>query len=136
MIQDAAVPLLPVCTVVASLCALLHVVLTGLVIQRRRQTGIDWQDGGDPALLRRIRAHGNLSETAPIALVLLALLELQAASAWATASLGALLLTGRLVHAWALVAADSRPARIAGMTMTVAAISFAAALNLGLVLVR
>lgn len=122
--------------VVAGLCALLHCLLTGLVVQRRLRTGVDFLDGGDRELLLRIRAQGNLSETAPIALVLIALLELQAAGEAALVTLGALLLGGRLLHAWALVRADSRQARIAGMALTLCATSFAAVLNLWAVLAR
>jgi uncharacterized protein len=134
--DHAAAHALSVTPVVAALCAALHCVLTGLVVQRRRQTGIDFLDGGDRVLQRRIRAHGNLSETVPIALVLLALLELQGGGTPVLATLGALLLSGRIVHAWALVRADSKRARIVGMVLTVASISIAATMNLWGVLAR
>jgi hypothetical protein len=105
-------------------------------VQRRRQTGIDLLDGGDRPLLLRIRAHGNLSETAPIALLLLVVLELQSADGLVVAGLGGMLLAGRILHAWALIWADSKPARIVGMMLTTAATSFGAVINLWLALSR
>jgi uncharacterized protein len=61
----------------AGLCALLQCALTVLVIVRRVQANVTLMDGGDTPLLRRIRAHGNFTETVPLALILLALLELR-----------------------------------------------------------
>ena len=58
----------------AGLCALLQCALTILVIVRRVQAGVPLSDGGDSLLLHRIRAHGNFTETAPMALILLGLL--------------------------------------------------------------
>lgn len=130
MSPDLAAPTLFVTPVVACLCATLYGVLIGRVVHRRWQTGVDLLDGGDPVLLRRIRAHANLAETAPLALLLLLLLELQGAGTPMLAVLGALFVAGRLVHAWALAWADSRSARIAGMGMTCAALFFLAVLNL------
>ena len=49
---------------IAGLCGLLQFALTIYVIARRAQTGVSFLDGGDELLLRRIRAHGNFTETA------------------------------------------------------------------------
>jgi uncharacterized protein len=114
----------------AALCALLHVALTLLVIQRRAQSGIDLLDGGDQRLLRRMRAHGNFSETAPLALLLLALLELKGLEALWIIALGVFLMAGRFLHAWSLLTNNAKWNRRGGMVLTLLVISVEATLCL------
>lgn len=107
----------------AGLCALLQTGLTVLVIWRRVQVGVGLLDGGDQPLLWRIRAHGNFVETAPAALLLMALLEcsgLPGAWLWA---LGTLLVAGRLLHAYGLLSGQLGQPRLIGMGLTVFVIS-------------
>lgn len=107
----------------AGCCALLQCALTALVIIRRAQTGVDFLDGGDKQLLRRIRAHGNFSETVPMALLLMALLEMRGMhSAWLIA-FGVTLLIGRILHAQSLVTNNAAWNRRGGMVLTLAVIS-------------
>jgi uncharacterized protein len=108
----------------AGVCALIQCALTVLVIRRRAQSGIELLDGGDTELARRIRAHGNFSENAPFALVLMLLLELRGVSALPIVALGATLLLGRLLHAAALLRGGPLWARIAGMVLTITTLSF------------
>jgi uncharacterized protein len=118
----------------AGACALLQCVLTGLVIVQRVRSKIDFLDGGDPTLLRRVRAHGNFSETAPMALLLMLLLELSGvASAWLV-TLGTALLLGRLLHAAGLLGWGGHRARLVGMALTLAALSLAGLGCLGIAL--
>jgi uncharacterized protein len=107
----------------AATCALLHVALTLLVIQRRAQSGVDWLDGGDQRLLQRMRAHGNFSETAPMALLLLALLELSGLQAIWLLYLGGVFMTGRVFHAWSLLTDNAKWNRRGGMVLTLLSIS-------------
>jgi uncharacterized protein len=124
MLTTMALPALPQWTLLfAGLCALLQCVLTVLVIQRRAASGIDLLDGGDAALLRRIRAHGNFSETAPMVLLLLLLLELRGATGWPVVALGGCLLAGRVLHAVSLLQGGPRWSRVAGMVLTLTALS-------------
>ncbi len=107
----------------AGCCALLQCALTALVIMRRAQTGVDFLDGGDQQLMRRIRAHGNFSETTPMALLLMALLELRGlGSAWLIA-FGAALLLGRILHAQSLLTNNAAWSRRGGMALTLGVIS-------------
>ena len=107
----------------AGACALLQCALTALVVVQRVRTKIDFLDGGDPKLLRRVRAHGNFSETAPMTLLLMLLLELSGvASAWLM-MLGTALLVGRLLHAAGLLGLGGHRARLLGMALTLAALS-------------
>jgi uncharacterized membrane protein YecN with MAPEG domain len=114
----------------AACAALLQVALTSLVIARRVKTDIAFLDAGDKVLLRRMRAHGNFTETAPMALLLMGLLELKGlGSAWLLA-FGSALLLGRLVHAFGLLHASTPWARIAGMLTTMAVIGVEALVGL------
>ena len=83
----------------ASLHALLLLALIAPISRHRHQHKIGLGSGGDPVLARKIRVHANFIEFVPIALLLLALLELgglQAAWLW---SFGAALLLARVLHA-------------------------------------
>ncbi len=83
----------------ASLHVLLMLALVVPVSRHRRAQRIGVGTGGDAALERKIRAHGNFIEHAPFALLMLALLELcglQAVWIW---TLGATLIAGRVLHA-------------------------------------
>jgi uncharacterized membrane protein YecN with MAPEG domain len=107
----------------AGLCALLQCVLTVLVIMRRVQARVTLLDGGDLPLQHRIRAHGNFTETVPLALILLALLELRGLpSTWLWA-MGSCLLLGRVLHAASLLAKGAMWSRLAGMVLTLAVLS-------------
>jgi uncharacterized protein len=107
----------------AGLCALLQTALTALVIARRAQSGVNLLDGGDAPLMHRIRAHGNFIETAPMALLLMALLEMNGLAAPWLWGFGALLVAGRLLHAYGLLKGGTSPARAVGMVMTLFVIS-------------
>ena len=115
----------------AGLCALLQCALTVLVIVRRVQTKVPLMDGGDNPLLRRMRAHGNFTETVPLALMLLALLELRGLPpAWLWA-LGLCLLLGRALHAASLLTTGALWSRLVGMVLTLAVLSVGGVLCIG-----
>jgi uncharacterized protein len=107
----------------AGLCALLQTALTALVILRRTQAGVSLLDGGDQTLIQRIRAHGNFVETAPMALLLMALLEMNSLAASWIWGFGALLLVGRMLHAYGLLSGRVAWPRLLGMSMTLFVIS-------------
>ena len=72
---------LPISSVIAAACALMLIVLSARVGLRRFQTRISLLDGGDTELRRRMRAQANFVEYVPLAVLLLALAELQGAPA-------------------------------------------------------
>lgn len=86
----------------AGLCALLMLALSWRVVKRRREAKIGLGTGGDVDLERRVRAHANLLEYAPLALLLLLVLELSGGSAALVHALGTLLLVSRVIHAMGL----------------------------------
>ena len=65
---------------------------------KRAKAGISLGDGGDTELLLRMRRHANFVENVPLALILLALLEMQSVSTTAIHGLGAALVIGRALH--------------------------------------
>ena len=77
----------------------------------RAKAGISVGDGGDPELALRMRRHANFVENVPLALILVALLEMQAVSATVIHALGAALLVGRVLHFIGFGENVSNPAR-------------------------
>jgi uncharacterized protein len=110
--------LLPITTIFIGLFALLQVPLTVLVGYRRVQTNIQFFDGGDQALLRRMRAHGNFTETVPIALIAMAGAEMSGAPSWALWAGGVALVVGRCMHAVILITRGWGHPRAIGMVLT------------------
>ena len=115
--------------VYAAILGLLAAFLTVRVIVNRAKTGIQAGDGGNAALGQAIRAHANLAEQAPLALLLIALVEvLGTPAAWVHA-LGAALVLARLSNAWGLShSLDASQPRQAGAGLTVLVVVLASAL--------
>lgn len=93
---------LDVVPVYAALLAVLFVVLSARVIQLRTEHKISLGVGGNAELERRTRVQANFAEYVPLALLLLALAELQGASDTLLHALCLLLLLSRLAHAWGM----------------------------------
>ena len=96
---------MPVTALYAALLAPLFILLAVRVIRSRREAKVAVGDGGDKALLRRMRVHANFAEYVPLALILMALAESLAANrfalhATAIALLAVLILSCRrlLIH--------------------------------------
>ena len=83
----------------AGVLGIMAVIVGAMAGIYRGQSGISIGDGGDPELLRRMRRHANFIENVPLALVLIALLEMQGITSTAIHSLGAALVLGRILHA-------------------------------------
>ena len=119
----------------AALCGLLLIFLSQRVIRLRRRFKVDLGDGGEPEMRRAMRVQANMVEYAPIALILLALAELQGHAFWLLHGLGVLLICGRLLHAFGVARApENFRFRVAGMAVTFAAIAIASLMNLAGVL--
>ncbi len=115
----------------AALLALLYLWLAAQVIRARYRTRTALGSGGDPGLERAIRAHANFAEYVPLALVLLALAELQGAATWLLHGLGAALLVGRALHGFGISRTDEVLLfRSSGMALTFAVLVTGAFLNL------
>ena len=97
----------PVTTFYASLLGVLLIYLSARVSMNRRRARVSLGLGEDVGLERANRAQGNFVEYVPIGLILLLLLEQEVAQMWLLHLLGAMLLLGRLMHAWGLTRRQS-----------------------------
>lgn len=111
--------MLIVTAIAASVLGFLYVRLSLNVIGFRREHGVSVGDGGHEDLLRAIRSQANLAEYAPIALLLVACLELNQAPTWITSVLAASFVVGRLLHPVGMKSSNSplQP-RLRGMQLT------------------
>jgi uncharacterized membrane protein YecN with MAPEG domain len=98
---------LSIAALYAGVNILMLLILSFLVVVQRRKTKVVLGDGGEPALRRAIRAHGNAVEyVAPglAGLILLALMD--ATPLWLLHATGGGLTLGRLLHGFGLSNAD------------------------------
>jgi uncharacterized membrane protein YecN with MAPEG domain len=103
----------------AGLLGLLLIGLAFNVSRYRVGLKISSGDGDHPGLRRAIRAHGNLTENAPIGLILLAAIEAQGFSEIVIHMLGSALIIGRVLHAFGLARHDRRSTgRALGILLT------------------
>jgi len=84
---------------IASLHVLLYLALTLRVVMHRNVHKIGIGSGGDEVLTRKMRVHGNFGEYVPLALLMLALLELAAINTTLLWTFGIALLLARVLHA-------------------------------------
>ena len=103
----------------AGTLGIVFIVLSLRVIKTRVRAQVNLLDGGDEALTRAMRVHGNFAEYVPFALLLMALAEIQGASVLFMHGLGTVLIVCRLCHAYAITAKTGRsPARVIGVVET------------------
>ncbi|MEM7462593.1 MAG: MAPEG family protein [Pseudomonadota bacterium] len=125
---------LPVTTILASCLALWLVILSIRVVRQRGAASVSLADGGDETLLRRIRAQANLTEYAPMMVILVGLAELQGGNFYIIGGFAALFLAARLSHGFALSFSKHNPAaRIFGAAGSFTSLGFMALYDLFLV---
>ncbi|MEP4769172.1 MAG: MAPEG family protein [Roseibium sp.] len=98
--------------------ALLQIPITATVGLRRQKLGVHFLDGGDEVLLKRMRAHGNFTETVPMALLVMAAAEISGAPYQVIWVGGISLLLGRTIHYLTLVTVGHGPGRAIGIGLT------------------
>ena len=108
---------------IVALYVALNLILTPILMFRvgqiRIKDNISLGDGDNPALLARIRAHANFTETAPIALIGLIVLAMMNARTIALHIFGAAFFIGRLAHAHGMAQkAANGKGRIIGTLLT------------------
>jgi len=99
---------LPITALYASFNILILIGLAFLVVHHRISNQVTIGGGGVEPLERAIRAHGNLAEFAPSALILLALLELNGLPGWQLHALGGAFTAARLSHIHGMLTATLR----------------------------
>lgn len=109
--------LLPFLTLSALYAILISVLGIRVTLARIRFGNIPIGDGGHDLLLRRIRAHGNFAEYAPLQLATVLAAGLAGLPLWSVWALAGACVTARLLHAWSMPTEARMPARIAGMML-------------------
>jgi hypothetical protein len=90
----------------AAIIGLLAALLTVNVIRNRGALKIDDGDGGSATMRKCVRAHANLAQHAPLALLLIGFAESIGTSKTIIHVLGAALVLARLLSAWGLLSAE------------------------------
>lgn len=116
---QAAIAFPKVTACAAAVLAILQMLLMAAVSAQRLKTGTTIGDGGDEALTRAVRRHGNLSENSPIFLIVIGLLEMSGAQPTVVFGLAVLFVVGRFCHAAAFsLTSGPHPLRALGFLST------------------
>jgi uncharacterized protein len=117
----------PVTSLYAAILAVMAAILANVVSAKRGKANISILHGGDMQLALWIRRHGNLVETAPLALILMGLAEARGLPMLWLHAMGLALVVTRVMHVAGLDAANAKtPLRILGGAGTQAAMLGAA----------
>ena len=109
---------LPVTSILAAILGLMALPLSIHISARRAAIGMKagvihaavFGDANDPMLRNAIRAFGNFVEYVPLALIMLALYELNGASTQVLWGLGGAFVIGRFLHAISMTFIPTNPA--------------------------
>ena len=115
----------------AGILALIVIALAINVTVHRVKLRVPLGDGGNAQMRRMIRLHGNAAEYIPLALLLMAIYELN--GGWHTALhvIGIALMAGRVVQTWGMWATDkTNIGRQIGQSLTWLSVAALAVLNL------
>lgn len=88
----------PVTTLYAALLLVVAIGIIMWVVGGRREEKIGLGDGGNENLIRRMRSQANFTETAPMLIIALGLMEANGLPAWALHLFGIVLVAGRAAH--------------------------------------
>jgi len=124
--------LLIITPLMAAALVVIYVRLTLDVINIRRRDRVSLGDAGNDDLLKAMRAQANLTEWAPIAIILVGVLEINAAPIWLCALPAITFLAGRVLHPQGIVSSkkENFKKRVLGMQLTIYSVMALAALNI------
>jgi uncharacterized protein len=129
--------MLIVTSIISSVLSLIFVKLSLAVIGLRRDNKVALGSGGKDELERAIRAQGNFAEYVPIALIMLAALELNGAPWWLVTLPGITLITGRLIHVQGIkTPPPDFSKRVLGMQLTIGTLISLSIANLSWLIYR
>lgn len=103
--------ILPITLTIAGAAALLNIWLAMRVGSVRRSQRISIGDGGDEALVARMRAQANFVEYTPFVLILLGLVELARGTGMGLWAMGVIYIVARIMHMFGMdpgIAAKAR----------------------------
>jgi uncharacterized membrane protein YecN with MAPEG domain len=109
----------PITTItIAAALALINLWLSIRTGQARTAAKVSIGDGGDPRLMARMRAHANFIEYVPIALILMALIDVYGHNSRLLWLLGIALVIARVLHPFGMDRPSPNPFRITGILLT------------------
>ena len=115
----------------AGILTLIVVALAINVTIHRVKLRVPLGDGGNAEMRRMIRLHGNAAEYIPLAILLMAVYEINGGGHTALHIIGIALVAGRLVQTWGMWATDmTNLGRQTGQSLTWLSVAALAVLNL------
>ncbi|PCI70374.1 MAG: glutathione S-transferase [Gammaproteobacteria bacterium] len=111
--------MLTITALYAGLLGLIFIALSFKIVGIRKSKSIGIGDGGNEKLQLACRVQANFAEYVPIALILLAILELNSWASIYVHIIGASFVVGRLLHAWGYgKSSGSSLGRVSGILLT------------------
>jgi uncharacterized protein len=89
---------LPITALTAAICAIMLLITAIDTVRHRIRGKVAFGDGGDAKLVSASRSHGNLAEHAPLAVIMIGLLEQSGAHHWVLTGVACLFLFARAMH--------------------------------------
>ena len=111
---------LPITLTFAGAAAILHIWLAARVSRMRVAHKVSIGDGGQEALIRRMRAHANYGENMPIVLIMIGLIELAGGDARILWAAGIIFILSRIAHGFGMDQPSPSRLRMIGMMGTTA----------------
>ena len=102
----------------AAAAAIINLWLSVRIGQVRAAEKIVHGDGGNERLLRRMRAQANFIENVPLALILIAAIEMTGKGGTWLAIVGAVFMLARVLHPIGMDSATAHPTRVIGVMIT------------------
>lgn len=119
MISEITGMTVPEVTIIfIAIFAIFQVIITAVTGAGRIKNEVHFYDEGDIDLRRKVRAHGNFTETVPITLLAMAGAEILGTSAALMWAGGSILLTGRLWHYYVIRTVGWSNGRAGSMMLT------------------
>lgn len=110
---------LPITLTIAAAIAVLYVWHFVRCVRGRFRYGVSIGDGDNLVMRTRMRAHANFTETAPLFLILLALVEIVGGTRDWLLWVGIAFVLARIIHAFGMERKAPNPFRAGGMLVTV-----------------
>lgn len=110
---------IPITLLTAAAAVAVNIWLGARVVRSRREHGVKIGDGGNEAVLRRMRAQSNFIENTTLFLFLLGGLELSGGTRWALGAIAGAFVLARIAHGIGMDGPHLFRWRMVGMMTTV-----------------
>jgi uncharacterized membrane protein YecN with MAPEG domain len=107
--------ILPITLTFAGAAAIVHIWLAARVSRLRTAHKVSIGDGGNEALVRRMRAHANFGENMPIVLIMIGLIELAGGDTRILWAAGIIFILSRILHGFGMDQPSPSRLRMIGM---------------------